>query len=242
MLKIYTIAVNRPDFLLLQHRTFYRFLADPYQLIVINDGKGEDALKIGNMARRLELDHHNVERPRRDTANYAHARSIQWAYDNFISKDDDVSVLLDGDMFLGAKFSVRDWLGNHALAGIPQNREHVRYIWPGLVFMNMRKLPDKRSLSFWPDVVDGQRVDVGGHSHEYLRDHPWVEVRWIQRDASDKGCIRTQEQFLEAKRFGMEIALSFLHYRCGTNWDHQSADHHTKKTELLNSIFAELMP
>lgn len=124
MINIYTIAVNRPEFLRYQVETFKRFLTDAHQLIAINDGhdEGQGAIpeghrQIADMAKTLNITSHSVTDPRRDTANYGHARSIEFAYTHFISKDTDISVLIDGDMFMGGPFSIRDYLEGHALAG-----------------------------------------------------------------------------------------------------------------------------
>src|SRR5579862_5688524 len=120
MVNIYTFAVNRPDFLFYQFKMFERFLTDAHQLIAINDGhdEGQGAIPDGNrqirdMAGALNIHSYTVTNPRRDTANYGHARSIEFAYENYIKHDTDLSVLLDGDMFLGKEFSIREYLDGH---------------------------------------------------------------------------------------------------------------------------------
>ncbi len=254
MVRIYTFAVNRPEFLFYQRKMFDRFLQDEHQLIVINDGhdEGQGGIpdgnrQIGDMARSLNLPSYTVTDPRRDTANYGHARAIEFAYEHFIRDDKDVSVLLDGDMFPGKPFSIREYLDGHAMAGLEQSRGHVYYLWPGLVFLDMARLPDRDALSFWPDAVDGVGCDVGGHSYEYLQRHPDVKVKWMDYASpitAENGNLQTLPPDIRAvydDAFAVEILLgSFIHYRGGTNWDWRSAEHHERKTRFLCDMLDRL--
>ena len=254
MINIYTLAVNRPDFLFYQFKMFERFLKDEHQLIAINDGhdEGQGAIPDGNrqisdMARALNIPSYTVTNPRRDTVNYGHARSIEFAYDNYISKDTDISVLLDGDMFLGKEFSIRQYLDGYAIAGLEQSRGHVQYLWPGIVFMDMPLLPHKETLSFWPDVVEGVGCDVGGHSYEYIKRHPEAKVKWMEysppimaaHDNINSLPPDIRETYDEA--FAIEIcAKSFIHYRGGTDWDWKGTDYHERKTQFLYDALDKL--
>jgi hypothetical protein len=254
VIRLYTFAVNRPDFLLYQFKTLQHFLKDEHQLIVINDGhdEGQGSLPDGNrqirdMARSLSLDCHTVENPRRDTVNYGHARSVEFAYERFIRHDTDISVLLDGDMFLGKVFSVREYLDGYALAGWQQSRGHVRYLWPGLVFMDVATLAEPETLSFWPDRVDGEACDVGGHSYEYITRHPEAKVRWIDSDhicTDNKNLHLLPPDILAIydPGFAIEIlAKSFIHYRGGTNWDWRTDEFHERKSAFLFETLDRLM-
>lgn len=249
MIKLYSFAVNRPDFLFYQYRTFKHFLTDEFEFIVINDGHNDDRMRIQRQADLLKLPCHVVVNPRRDTANYGHARSIQYAYETFIKHDNDISVMLDGDMFLARKYSIREWLGDAQLAGLKQGREHIEYLWPGIVFMDMGKLPEKDTLSFWPDLVEGVGVDVGGHSYEYIKAHPEIKVKWMTTGGQiTEGNRNIQEKLppemipVYDSEFHIEVFMNaWVHYACGTNWYYRTEDYHRRKSDFVFALLENTM-
>jgi hypothetical protein len=247
VIKLYTFAVNRPEFLRYQHATFSKFFKEEFQLVVMNDGQ-EKSQEISDIAKELKLECHKIVNPRRDTANYAHARSIEFTYENFIKHDTDISAMFDGDMFLARPFSMREWMGDAGLAALSQGRGHVTYMWPGIAFMNMATLPDKETLSYWPDIVEGEGVDVGGHSYLYIKAHPEVKVKWM----TYTGQVMERNQNLTAlpaelipsynSDFHIEIYINaFVHYGAGTNWYHKTPEFHQAKTKFLFNMLDKCM-
>ena len=159
MIKIYTIAVNRPDFIELQHKTFKHFLKDEYQLIVVNDGfkkvrGNNDAERIDAIARELSLESHRVPffgTPNRRTGrleeshpSHRHANSIRFLQKGDLNRHNDIAVIIDGDMFLSVDFSIREFLNGAPMAGAWQsknkNGKNIEYVWPGVVFLDVPKM------------------------------------------------------------------------------------------------------
>lgn len=230
MIKVYAIFAARPDLMPMLHNCLRRFLRDQHELIIINDGRGDWHEHIRHQASDCGLTCHSVQNPRRDTANYAHARTIEWLYETHVANDTDISVIMDGDIFLSRPFSLREWMAGAQLCGAKQNRKHIEYPWAGLIFLDMAMLPDRHALSFWPDKVDGVSCDVGGHAHEFIAAHPDLSVRWI----SQRG--------MTGDPFNMEVfADAFVHYGAATNWDYKNADHHARKTSALFELLDRVM-
>lgn len=228
MINIYAIFAARPDFIPLLDGSLKRFLSEEHRLVIINDGQGKVADEIKDVSNGLDLMCDSVYLPRRDTANYAHARSVQYTYERWVKNDLDISVIMDGDIFLMQEFSISRWMDTAQLCGPRQNREHVVYPWAGLLFLNMATMPDRDKLSFWPDKVDGVSCDNGGHAHEFIQSHPDLRVKWIPQGG------------VLGDPFGMELfAGAFLHYGGATNWRCDSAEYHHNKTKSLKELLAK---
>jgi hypothetical protein len=134
----------------------------------------------------------------------------------------------------------------------------IQYLWHGLAFLNMGTMPNKRTLNFNCGKVEGRPVDAGGHSYYYLKHNPQVRVHYIDHNFSDELrcniCIRINAPYCthntgelrkaEFDEFQINFLQSahdveffcnnsFLHYRCGSNWDYKSQQYHNQKTEAL---------
>ncbi|MHB1568007.1 MAG: glycosyltransferase family A protein, partial [Solirubrobacteraceae bacterium] len=223
------IAFNRPDLLSEQVRAFRRNLVQPHEIVVINNGQGRLAWRIGLTALRLGVRAHRVQQPNHTTANYSHARAIEFAWERFVSRDRDVSLIVDHDCFPYRRFSPRELLAGAAMAGVAQLREsddgrRVHYLAPSLLVLDLPKLPRPESVSFWPDRVDGITCDVGGHLWEYWRRRPGLRVRHL-----DQGYIEVGDARLLMETFGG----TFIHYLGGSNWNSQPEADHAAKTEWM---------
>ena len=128
---VVTFASNRVDFVALQHETLTAFLAEPFVLLVVNDGPDANLReKIHELCRSLATRHNVIEVPSRagHTAPYDAAircgETINWVLREYVHRHWPRSqvVLMDNDMFLTAPFSVRAFLNGYAAAGIPQDK------------------------------------------------------------------------------------------------------------------------
>jgi hypothetical protein len=111
---------------------------------------------------------------------------------------DDIVMLIDSDMFLIKEFSIRKYLENFAAASVvfPCNfwPSHVcaelhpnippfKYLWIGLVFLNMKTLPNKNTINFNCGYVYGNiPVDSGGYTAYYLKNNPSMMIRHLDRN------------------------------------------------------------
>lgn len=112
MIKIYTAAVNRPDFIDLQKKCFDKFLKNKYQFIVIDDSIER------KMTKEIEIVCKNnnityIKTP--DNLDHTNPMIacwsvLQWTYDNFIKNTNDKIIFLDSDMFLFDYFDAEKYI------------------------------------------------------------------------------------------------------------------------------------
>ncbi len=279
---LYTYAYNRPDFIEIQHKTFKKFLKDEYEFVVFNDANTlEMVQKIAQTCKKLGIEciripqeiHDQPYLKRWPGESYHHpavrnCNVVQYSLDQYGFNHDDILVLLDSDVFLIKEFDIRNFMHGYDIAGLGQSKaKNKRYLWIGLVFLNMPKLPNKRELNFNCGKVDGVSVDAGGHSYYYLQKYPQVmtnffggiHVTHLKCDRCQKnkvmlckhntqklkkcGFVDHEIQFIQTGIHNAEFFLnnSFLHYRGGTNWDCKSSEYHRIKTHLLNNFINEIL-
>jgi hypothetical protein len=146
-------------------------------------------------------------------------------------------------MFLIRDFSISSYIDGHDIAGCKQLREHVRYLWNGILFMNMATIPDSDQMNFMCGTVEGVNVDVGGYLYYWLKEHPGLRIRNIQHTShifsgnNNLECLPTEilKEYNEDFRFEI-YEKAFLHYGRGSNWDKMGRNHHREKTRLLRKL------
>jgi hypothetical protein len=201
---IFTCSYNRPDFIKIQHKTLQHFFEDEYEFIVFNDAPNESmAQKIKAMCDRCGVQcirisqeiHDRPYLPRWPGENYNYptirnVNVVQYSLDTLGFDHDDIVVLLESDVFLVKKFSVREMLNGYDLAGrvlSPNSRTgdgRIKYIWHGLAFLDMRRLPNKHTLNFNCGRVENTPIDGGGHSYYYLKNNPGIKAFYINHNFS----------------------------------------------------------
>jgi hypothetical protein len=257
-LLIMTYSYNRPDFIEFQYKTFKKFLNDEYEFVVFNDAPGDEMChSIKEMCEKYAITCHRIpqeihtydflerwpEEPK-NSPSIRNANVVQYSLQLIGYKHDDIVVLLDSDMFLVKPFSIKNYLAHYGIAGVDQLRgTHINYIWIGIVFLNMPNLPDRETINFNCGKIDDVGVDVGGHTHYYLKNHPNVPVKYIGycsvHEAIDNPLWSDFVQKDPGGDFFLEKA--FLHYGSGTNWNNKTADYHTYKTAAYNALFLKLL-
>ncbi len=276
-----TSAYNRPDFIEIQCKTFQKFLQDDYEFVVFNDASQRKLKKsIEEMCRKLgvrcvNIPQHIHDQPylKREPGEKFHAPGVrnanvvQYALRNLGFSHDGIVAIIDSDMFLVKDFSIKKYLNEYQIAGVPQGKE-VQYLWIGIAFLNMSILPEKTTINFNCGKIKGVPVDAGGYTHHYLKSHPECKVRHFAPlhtpSLSCSECLKIHEyhacthnrDLLERSGFdenqitalhsGLQnveffINGTFLHYRSGTNWDHKSAAYHELKTSLFNRYIEKIL-
>jgi hypothetical protein len=277
---IITHSYNRPDFIEMQDKTFKKFLTDDYDFVVFNDARDQNMAKqINDMCIQCNIRciripqgiHDQPYLPRLPDEDYHHptvrnVNVVQYSL-NLIGFDhDDIVVLLDSDLFLVKKLSVREFLKDFDIGGMQLSNGHVDYLWHGLAFLDMRTLPNKRSLNFNCGRVRGRPIDAGGHSYYYLKDNPSLKVSYVNyhysRSLYCSSCRETEESIClhntnELKELGFDDHQirflqtvsnieffhnnSFMHYRGGTNWTNHSKKYHQHKTAALHTYMNAIL-
>lgn len=240
---------NRPDLLPHQVATFRRAVEPPVQIVIVNNAPDELKGTFRELAHTLGVASIDVENPRTDTANYSHARALEFTLAQIVVPTRALTVIADHDVFPLGPVALRELLEDSPLAGVEQGRDEdgrsVRYLHPALLLMDAERLPEVATLSLWPDVVDGVRCDVGGHVWQYLKAHGDLAVgllRWFEGVGGDGDTIRDASPGtdLAPEEFHVEILGGrFLHYRAASDWDYRGAAHHAAKTACLLRILED---
>jgi hypothetical protein len=270
---IFTHSFSRPDFITLQDKTFKAFLEDDdYEFIIFNDASNPSiCTQIERTCDNLNLRciripqniHHRPSDP-----GARHIDGIQFALNTVMFNHDDIAFMIDSDMFLFKPFSIRKYVGSSDLIGQEQDRSNgsvsVRYMAPLLVFMNMKTLPNKRSLNFDGGHIHGLPCDVGGHIYYYLKENPNANIRFIPAycvaevakksfdellslglDDTTINWIKSLEKHFDASdphRLQFHGDNHFMHYVAGgCNWNNRSQAYHEKKSRLVNSFIDEMI-
>jgi glycosyltransferase involved in cell wall biosynthesis len=277
---VFAYAYNRPDFIEIQHRTLQKFFLDDYELVVFNDARDHNlkeqieaiCAKLAIRCIRIPQEIHDQPYLPRLPVEGNHdpavrnCNVVQYSLNTLGFDHDDIIILLDSDLFLVKPFSVREFLHNYDLGGFKPFWTEVEYLWIGLVFLDMRTLPNKRTLTFNCWRADGHSVDAGGQSYYYLKNNPGIRPHYINHYYSEDwhcdSCVQTNQplcthntQALTSARFDnnhirfLQTAnrvefyhnSTFLHYRSGSNWDHKSASYHNMKTQALTTYIASIL-
>lgn len=275
---VITHSYNRPDFIELHAFLFKAFLQDDYEYVVFNDAPQQNMKqqiehmceKLGIRCFRVRQHLHNRAE---NSAGSRHMDCIQYSLDKVGYDFDGIVAFVDSDMFLIKPFSIEKYLKGYDLAGDLEGRanEHitVRHLSPALAFMDMRTLPNKRTISFEGGIVEGLNCDVGAHTYYYFKNNPHIHSKFfghfhigaVRFEANCKKCdtlscasclIKLHQLHLDAAAIkfihnlpedkNVEFFLNghFLHYRGGSNWDQKSSDYHQRKTQALNTLIADI--
>lgn len=220
MIHIFTSTVNRPDFVELQQKLFKKFLKNEYQFHIVDDSIIE-SIESQFQSVCFENGLKYYKKPPRETdmnPAQACADTVQWTYDNIICKNhgEDIVFFLDSDMFLIDEFDIVEYMKDAIIAGLPQVRGHVTYMWNGIMFFNMPKIEDK-DIDFSDGVVEGHMTDVGGMTYWYFKK---TGIKMKETDVQYPTHYNEIDLQKDAGGYNMELHLNgkFLHYRAATNW------------------------
>ncbi len=250
-----------PAFLEHQVRLLRHFSAEPLQILVVNDAKEfadpsnwGDANAVGGIAdvcARMQLEmlrfpqqqhSRRIRPPRVSLPSTRTAEAIQLGFDSLLERPDcEKLAIIDSDKFPFRNFSFADMLANDAMAIILQTRHHrwfkrisVRYPWNGFLLMNIRRLPQPKTIDFGAGLVNGIRTDTGGKMHRYLSAHPSLPIRELRHLASGTwhpddvpelhlpqhlaDFVRNDPANTGKMAFSEIYEDRFLHFRSGGNW------------------------
>ena len=251
MIHIFTSVVNRPDFVTLQDKLFKKFLKNEYTFHIVDDSvEPQITEQFENICSLNGCEYYRkplTNKPLNPAQACAH--TVQWTYDNIIRKNhtDDIVFFLDSDMFLIDEFDIEEYMEDAIIAGLPQVRGHVTYMWNGIMFFNMPKIEDK-DIDFSEGIVEGEMTDVGGYTYWYFL-RTGIEMKRTDEEApvypTHYNDIELQNDEV-TKGYNVELHLDskFLHYRAATNWHSNwkgSDDPLEKKTIIFNKIMEEIL-
>ena len=249
MIHIFTSVVNRPDFVLLQEKLFKYFLQHEYKFHVVDDSVDPSITEQFEIACSLnEIEYYRKPAATKSMSPaQACADTVQWTYDNIIKTNhkEDIVLFLDSDMFLIDDFDIEDYMKDASIAGLPQVRGHVTYMWNGIMFFNMPKIEDK-DIDFSDGIVEGEMTDVGGHTYLYFKNTGVVMKKTNEECPEYPTHYNDIDLQKDAGGYNMELHLdgNFLHYRAATNWHSNwkgSDDPLVGKTKVFNEIINSVL-
>lgn len=270
---ILTQSYNRPDFIEIQYQTLKKFLRDEYEFIVFNDAIDQNIYdQIVQVCGKHDIQCIPMPQELHHPCNYPsvrHCSIIKYTLETIGFKADDIIAFLDSDLFLIREFSIRECMENFDIAGLEAYREHVKYLWPGLIFLDMRTMPNKETIRFECAMIDGICTDSGGSTHYYIKNNPEARIKYFDKIVYPdnffcEDCVQNNYSICNhnvtkmrelsfsdplitlctsCRNYSMEIYLqnTFLHYRAGSNWTNDSNDFHERKTTLLKNLIRELV-
>lgn len=251
IIHIFTSVVNRPDFILLQDKLFKRFLKNRYQFHIVDDAIDSN---ISNQFKNICLENNfsYYKKPERTVSMnpaQACADTVQWTYDNIIRENhkQDIVFFCDSDLFLIDEFDIQEYMSDAIIAGLPQKRGNITYMWNGIMFFNMPQIKDL-DIDFSEGIVDGEMTDVGGHTYYYFKKHN-IEMKKTDEEIplypTHFNDIEIQnDQVTNGYNFELHLDGKFLHYRAATNWHSNwrgADDPLLRKTEIFNQIMEEIL-
>jgi hypothetical protein len=243
---IFTTVVNRPDFVLLQDKLFKKFLQNDYVFHVVDTSlENSVSQEFRNICADNNISYY--KKPENTSTSSQPGQivsaAVQWTYDNLIldSHKNDIVCFFDSDMFLIDKFDVEEYLIHEVIAGVPQKRGTVTYMWVGIMFFNMPKVVEMDpDINFSDGFVEGYLTDTGGHTWYYFTKNK-VTMKTIDVDypMSFNDIELQNEELTNGYNFELYLDGKFFHYRAASNWHSNfrgSQDPLPNKTEVFNQI------
>lgn len=256
---IITHVYNQPSFIRLHKKTFDAFIKEEYRYVVFNDASNADMSRlIQQTCAELNVECIRVpdHAPHRQSPGHRHMDGIKFSLEQVGFEHDGIVMIIDSDMFPIRPISLYDYMADRDFIGGYQERHNdrikIEYTSPCLVIMNMAQLPNKYTLNFDGNHVEGVACDVGGHSYYYFRDNPTVNVHMYTAVSKDFLPMDAQalmalgydlnsiDLLLNLKReYGFEFHgdTNFIHfYAGGSNWPGYSPTFIDAKKVILNDF------
>lgn len=250
MIHVFTSVVNRPDFVLIQDRLFKKYLKNPYLFHVVDDSVDSAITEqFKSICENNSIAYYRKpERTVNLTPAEACAHTIQWTYDTIIKTghSDDIVFFCDSDLFLIDEFDVLEYTQDCIMAGLPQVRGNVEYMWNGIMFFNMPKIKNvDLNVDFSDGMVEGHLTDVGGHTYYYFkRNNVDFKKTDVYYPTHFYDIELQNESVTKGYNFELHLNGKFLHYRAATNWHSSwkdSNDPLPQKAKIFSTIVDKLL-
>jgi glycosyltransferase involved in cell wall biosynthesis len=244
--KVILSTFNRVDLLPIQIKSIQKYLKNDYEIIVIHDSRdNEFVTEFEEICynNQIKFYHHNSVFGK-NPSQY-HGEAIQWAYDNIVKEfcADDLTLILDHDMFLIDDIDLLEYIGDNDISGCHQSRGLVEYIWPGLIMFKYQSIKDIK-FDFLPGSYGGEVLDTGGGTYSILK------TKGVKYKST--GCEYPDTygglDLLDERNnlgFGFELHLEgkFLHYRnaCGWHNNLKKPLEDNNKKKVLETILKDFM-
>jgi glycosyltransferase involved in cell wall biosynthesis len=244
--KVILSAFNRPDLLPIQIGSIRKYLKNKNEIIVVHDSRNDEYVDdFAEVCDTLGVSFYHHDSISGKSPSQYHGESIQWAYDTIVKYEciDDITLILDHDMFLIEELDLIEYLGDYDIAGCHQHRGSVEYVWPGLVMFKYQSIKDIE-FDFLPGMYGGQVLDTGGGTCYILQTEgiKYKPTGCEYPDSYDGIDLLDEEVNLG---FGFELHLGgkFLHFRnaCGWHNNLKKVANDDNKKKVLESILKDFL-
>lgn len=194
------ITFNTSAYLVRQFQLFEKYIGG-YIVVVDNSSNSNAAKEIEEICEKYGRQYIRLNNQEGD-ASRSHALALNEAY-WLLNIPYDVLMLADHDIFPVNYFNVPDFMKDLVIAGVPQIRGEITYLWAGLVLINNLKV-DKKLIKF--DTSEG--LDTGGKLHRLLKTLPETAYKYLDE---------FQKKTTEGHEYSL-IGDKFIHLLNGSNW------------------------
>lgn len=214
---IITFCYNCPEFIEMQAKTFKRFVLDEYDYVVFSDAPHEQGhaliaqkcAELGVTCVRIPQSIHEhpyylplnmpeIYGNHQVPSNVRHVHCVQYSLNTIGFDCPDTVLLIDSDMFLVRPLHIGEYMKDLDVASFFKGSDNgagktIMYMCPALTFLNMKTLPNSRSMNFNCGWVNECSGDSGGFTHYYLKEHP--ELRMKSVDSLYSGQMYCSDRF-----------------------------------------------
>jgi hypothetical protein len=246
MTQIFIFAFNRPDLLELQVRCLKKFLLNDFIINVVHDTRNDEhVVDFINVCQTIKetihdsIIYHQHTSPEGLSSSEYHCKSLQWVQDSLVEfAKPSICLFLDHDLFLIDDLDLVKEMKNVDIMGLKQTREHIHYIWPGLVAFKSGAF---KTIDWSCKNVESQQLDTGGGTYTILREENicYKDTGVVYPDKYKDIDLKNPEVNLG---FEFEIHFDkFLHSRNACNWDVNYKIRDNDKTNLLVYILNDVL-
>jgi hypothetical protein len=239
-ISIYSIHYNRPDLIRYQYESIVKFVKDDFEFIVIDNSiLPEISREMKNQCDILGVTYKytNNQIPHGImTYGWSHIHGLEFFKNDVINNPVSNILLIEHDVFLCSDFSkIRQILSNYALCGVKQEREHIEYVHPGIMYINKDLYDDLHNLDLRGDVridgvlnpdMGGISIDVGGRTYKYIINNR-DKVLYIDQYVN---------KYLEEPDTNKHV---FYHMVRGSNWIGTESELNVKKMSYVEKFLYE---
>ena len=238
MVNIYITSYIKPEFINIQNKKLKEYCTDNFKLYIINNGvDNETKINIKNICNNLNINCIDFNRPSHipEYCSWSHSEAVEYVLDNYIRQDDkeDITVIMDSDVFPFKQFSFIELLNGNEAAGIHQQRlignidyEYLSSIF--LIFKNNLNLQDFKFRGIG-DTGAGTRYFIENYSTYYLDHTPTIDIETNHIFTNNNSV-----QYPYKEEYGCQfISKSLIHYARGSNWCEVDPIYHKNKFEFV---------
>lgn len=240
MINIYVTNYNKPQFIPMQVAQFKKHCKNEFDLIIINNGvTPEMENEIDQVCISLKIKSINFEKSSQ-TPKYcsqSHNVALEYTLVNHIKKAnlDDVTVIMDNDIFPFIDFDFLEIMNGKKVAGMYQQRiiNDTEHNYLSAIFTMFHNDVDMADFSFYNgygDTGSGTTILMKRYETELIKHTAGIDMEseYIFRNSTDVPYLEKYKcQFIHD---------CFIHYYRGSNWMESDNNYHEEKLNFVKSF------